>query len=93
MTRQNSAKIAKASWEEFGSPSLDFCRLNVFLRGSPRGILRGLALQALAPQKAPQGNRAGHQKKAGHITRSILIPQTGREEIWPSGRSAKHQLG
>jgi len=50
------AKIAEASsgWEEFGSPSL-ICAGQFLLRGSLRGNMRGLAPQALVPQKAPQG--------------------------------------
>jgi len=44
-------------WEEYGSPSLDFCGApgTYFFCGAfLRGILRGWAPQALVPQQAPQ---------------------------------------
>jgi len=52
------AKNPGASWEEYGSPNSDFC-------GAPGtkkfcgGILRGLAPQAVVPQKAPQKEPSG----------------------------------
>jgi len=49
-------EYASPSWEEYGSPSLDIGGApgTIFFCGAfLRGILRGLAPQALAPQKSP----------------------------------------
>jgi len=56
-THSSCEENAPPSWKEYGSPSLDFCRphgTNFFWGAFLRGILRGCAPQALAPQEAPQ---------------------------------------
>ena len=62
------AKNPGASWVEYGSPSLNFCGApgtNFFCGAFLRGILRGCAPQALAPQKAPQDEPSGLNSSFG----------------------------
>ena len=46
------AKIAEASWEEFGSPSLDFC-VAILVAGLFAGHFVGLSPASFSPTQSP----------------------------------------